>query len=278
MNAINGQNQQVFPYLMGKSIVVVGGTSGIGLAICRALYVSGADVTTLGLDEDSCHSAATLLGDQSKIIQGDATNEKTVEDLIAAARDTRGKIDGLVHVAGGSGRKFGDGPLHELNLEAWEKTLRLNLTSVMLSNQKVIRYFLAQGNGGTILNISSVLAFAPSPHYFTTHAYATAKAGIIGLSQSLAAHYSTHNIRINVLAPGLTLTPMAQRAAQNSDIQHFTKTKQPLDHGRMALPEDMTGLACYCMSDLSGFTTGQVFSVDGGWSLNDGQFPQTHES
>ena len=119
--------------------------------------------------------------------------------------------------------------------------------------------------------MSSVLAWSPSPTYFTTHAYATAKSAIIGMSKSLAAYYTQANIRINVIAPALVNTPMARRAASNKEILHFIKSKQPLDGGRIGKPEDLDGLACYCMSDASGFTTGQVFTVDGGWTLSEGQ-------
>lgn len=122
------------------------------------------------------------------------------------------------------------------------------------------------------MNMSSVLAFSPSPKYFVTHAYAAAKAGIIGFSKSIAAYYAKDGIRINVIAPGLVETPMAQRAANDETILSFIKTKQPLDRGRIGRPEDLDALAIYFMSDLSKFTTGQTVSVDGGWSISEGQY------
>ncbi len=167
---------------------------------------------------------------------------------------------------------MGDGPLHELTLDGWNKTLELNLTSLMLSNQAAVKKFLELNKGGTILNMSSVLGYSPSPHYFSTHAYAAAKAAVIGFTKSIAAYYAKNNIRVNVIAPALVETPMAQRAANDETIISFIKTKQPLDGGRIGMPEDLDGLAIYFMSEQSKFTTGQVIAVDGGWSVSEGQF------
>ena len=150
--------------------------------------------------------------------------------------------------------------------------MELNLTSLMLSNQAAIQKFLELKKPGTILNMGSVLGFSPSPLYFYTHAYAAAKSAIIGFSKAIAAYYAKNNIRVNVIAPGLVETPMAQRAANDENILSFIKTKQPLDSGRISEPEDMNGLAIYFMSDQSKFTTGQVVAVDGGWSISEGQY------
>src|SRR6185436_13626348 len=128
---------------------------------------------------------------------------------------------------------------------------------------------------GTILNMGSVLGFSPSSKYFSTHAYAATKSAIIGFSKSIAAYYASNNIRVNVIAPALVETPMAQRAANDENILSFIKTKQPLDGGRIGQPGDTDGLAVYFMSEASKFTTGQVVAVDGGWSVSEGQYPQT---
>jgi NAD(P)-dependent dehydrogenase (short-subunit alcohol dehydrogenase family) len=101
-----------------------------------------------------------------------------------------GSFDGLYHVAGGSGRKWGDGPLHELTLEGWNKTLELNLTSLMLSNQAAVKKLLELKKAGSVLNMGSVLGYSPSPQYFSTHGYAAAKSAIIGFTKSIAAYYS----------------------------------------------------------------------------------------
>ncbi len=257
--------------LSGKHIVIIGGTTGLGLAAAVAFVKSGAGVIVVGRNEKSANEVKRLLGDRSETIAGDAVDPATAVHAIDVCIDRFGSFDGLYHVAGGSGRKMGDGPLHELTLEGWNKTMELNLTSMMLSNQAAVRRFLKAGKGGTILNTSSVLAYSPSPLYFSTHAYAAAKSAIIGFSRSTAAYYAKNNIRINVIAPGLVETPMAQRAAGDESILAFIRNKQPLDGGRIGQSSDLDGLAVYFMSDLSKFTTGQVIAVDGGWTVSEGQ-------
>ena len=257
--------------LRGKNIVVVGGTTGIGLSAAKAFIAHGGNVLVVGRNEESALTAKKTLGKNAEAMIGDATEPETASNSIAACIEAFGGFDGLYHVAGGSGRKKGDGPLHELSLEGWNATIHMNLTALMLSNQAAIKKFLELKKGGTILNIGSVLGASPSANYFSTHAYAAAKSAVIGFSKSVASYYAKHDIRINVLAPGLVETPMARRAAGDYNILSFIKTKQPLDGGRIAQPEDLDGLALYFMSDLSKFTTGQVIAVDGGWSISDGQ-------
>jgi NAD(P)-dependent dehydrogenase (short-subunit alcohol dehydrogenase family) len=258
--------------LNNKNIVIIGGTTGLGLSAAKAFITNGANVVVVGRNEESIIAAKNLLGSKVVSVSGDATKEATASTAIETCIKQFGSFDGLYHVAGGSGRKMGDGPLHELTLDGWDKTLELNLTSLMLSNQAAVKKFLEQKKSGTILNMGSVLGYSPSPQYFTTHAYAAAKSAIIGFSKSVAAYYATNNIRINVIAPALVETPMAQRAANDESILSFINTKQPLDGGRIGKPEDLDGLAVYFMSDASAFTTGQVIAVDGGWSISEGQY------
>jgi NAD(P)-dependent dehydrogenase (short-subunit alcohol dehydrogenase family) len=258
--------------LKNKCIVIIGGTTGLGLSAAKAFVQSGAKVTVVGRSEDSCTQAEQELASHGMAIVGDATHEATAEKAIQTCMQKFGTFDGLYHVAGGSGRKYGDGPLHEMSLEGWNKTLELNLTSLMLSNRAAVRAFLENKTKGTILNMGSVLGYSPSPQYFVTHAYSATKSAIIGFTQSIAAYYAKDNIRINVIAPALVETPMAQRAATDEKIMSFVKTKQPLDGGRIGKPQDLDGATCYFMSDQSAFTTGQVLAVDGGWCISEGQY------
>jgi NAD(P)-dependent dehydrogenase (short-subunit alcohol dehydrogenase family) len=255
-----------------KGIVIIGGTTGLGLSAAKAFIREGANVIVVGRNPESCQVAHQELGKKSRAISGDATDPDTANAAIAQCLQEFGNFHGLYHVAGGSGRKWGDGPLHEITLEGWQKTFDLNLTSLMLSNQAAVRQFLKQETGGTILNMGSVLGFSPSPQYFTTHAYAATKSAVIGFVKSIAAYYAKNNIRINLLAPALVETPMSGRASKDDIIQNFIKTKQPLDGGRNGQPEDLDGAAVYFMSDASRFTTGQSLYVDGGWSVSEGQF------
>ncbi|MES2797204.1 MAG: SDR family oxidoreductase [Bacteroidota bacterium] len=258
--------------LIGKSIVIIGGTTGLGLSAAKAFVQNGAKLVLVGRNAETCEQAKLLFKEKVEILVGDAIQPDTAKKAIELCIHQFGSFDGLYHVAGGSGRKFGDGPIHELTLEGWNKTMELNLTSLMLSNQAAIQKFLEMGKGGSLLNMSSVLGLSPSPAYFATHAYATSKAAVIGLTKSLAAFYAKDNIRINLLGPALVETPMAQRAKQNPEIMNFVKTKQPLDGGRIGQPDDLDGAATYFMSDLSKFTTGQTLYIDGGWEVSEGQY------
>ncbi|MEQ6120178.1 SDR family oxidoreductase [Reichenbachiella sp. MALMAid0571] len=258
--------------LRNKGLVIVGGTTGLGLSAAKAFINQGARVVIVGRKEESCRSAEEVLGKSALAISGDATDPNTAKRAIEVCEENFNSFDGLYHVAGGSGRKMGDGPLHEISIDGWNKTLELNLSSLMLSNQAAIRKFLELEKPGVVLNMGSVLGFSPSPGFFTTHAYAAAKSAIIGFTKSIASYYAKNDIRVNVIAPALVETPMAQRAVNDEEILKFIKTKQPLDGGRIGRPEDLDGAACYLMSDQSGFVTGQVLSVDGGWSISEGQY------
>jgi len=257
--------------LENKVIVIIGGTSGIGLSAAQAFLAEGAKVVGVGVDRATSLKAQKLLGKVAKVITADATKPDTAVKAIRAALKHFCGFHGLYHVAGGSGRRFGDGPLHECTDTGWVYTMGLNLDSVFYSNRAAVQQFLKQGSGGVVLNLASVLAWAPSPKFFSTHAYATAKAGIVGLTRASAAYYSAQNIRFNVLAPGLVATPMSERAQTNEAIMQFIKTKQPLDGGRIGQPEDLSGAAVFLLSDEAKFITGQTLAVDGGWEVAEGQ-------
>jgi len=258
------------PQLDNKIIVIVGGTTGLGLAAAKAFVGEGARVLVVGRNADSVSQAESALGQAARGLAGDATDPETAPKAIGLAKREFGGFDGLYHIAGGSGRSMGDGPLHRISDDGWQQTIDLNLKSVFNSNRAALREFVALGRGGVILNMTSVLADSPAPKQFATHAYATAKAGIVGLTKSAAAHYASQNIRVNALAPALVATPMSGRAQANDEIMSFIKHKQPLDGGRIGVPEDLDGAAVFLMSDAAKFVTGQVLAVDGGWSVSEG--------
>lgn len=257
--------------LQDKVITVIGGTSGLGLSAARAFVAEGAKVLVVGRNEEKVQAAESELGEAGCGFVGDASESETAPAAIELAVERFGALHGLYHVAGGSGRGAGDGPLHEISDEGWDFTIKLNLASLFYSNRAAIRQFLRQGGGGSVLNMGSVLGFSPSPAYFSTHAYAATKAAVIGMTRSSAAYYAEQNIRCNVLAPALVATPMSERAQTNDEIMGFVATKQPLDGGRIGAPEDLDSAAIFFMSDESRFATGQVLAVDGGWSVSDGQ-------
>jgi NAD(P)-dependent dehydrogenase (short-subunit alcohol dehydrogenase family) len=259
--------------LDGKVIVIIGGTTGLGLSAARACVTAGARVVVVGRSLGSVSTATTELGDASRGLAGDAIDPQTAPDAIALALSAFGGFHGLYHVAGGSGRKAGDGPLHEISDAGWQATLDLNLRSLFLSNRAAVRQLLAQKAGGSILNMGSVLGSSPSPHFFATHAYAAAKSAAIGLVRSCAAYYASSNIRFNLVVPALVETPMSRRAAEDERIMRFIQTKQPLDGGRIGIPEDLDAAVVYFLSDASAFVTGQALTIDGGWSVSEGQIP-----
>lgn len=256
--------------LEGKRLVVMGGTGGIGLSASRAFVREGARVVAVGRDDEGAALFRGVVGAAGEAVVGDARDPGVSESAIGACEARFGGFEGLYHVAGGSGRAFGDGALHDLTDESVPRTLELNLSSVIYSNRAAVRAFRRNGGGGAILNMGSVLGWSPSPGHFATHVYAAAKAGIAGFSRSVAAYYAGEGIRVNVIAPGLVETPMARRAAGDAAIMAFIRRKQPLDGGRIGRPEDLDAAAVFFLSDAAKFCTGQVLAIDGGWCVSDG--------
>jgi len=258
--------------LTGQVLVIIGGTTGLGFSAAQAFLEAGAlGIVITGRNPESSATALASLGERAAAITGDAIEPDHADRAIALAVERFGGFHGLYHVAGGSGRRMGDGPLHEVTDDGIEATLSLNLSSLILSNRAAVRQFLKQGTGGSILNMGSVLGWSPSPEFFATHVYAAAKSAVVGFTKSIAGYYASRGIRANVLAPALVETPMAKRAAGDEVIQSFIKTKQPLDGGRIGRPADLDAAAVYFLSPGSAFTTGQVLAVDGGWSVSEGQ-------
>jgi NAD(P)-dependent dehydrogenase (short-subunit alcohol dehydrogenase family) len=255
--------------LQNKQIIIMGGTSGIGWAAAKKFVEEGAHVICVGKPQETAIEFENIT-----TLFADAREASTMTKAISLCIEKYGSFDGLLHVAGGSGRAFGDGPLDQMTIDGWNQTMELNATTVMLSNKVAIDYFVQHNKAGSIVNISSVLATHPAPSFFSTHAYAAAKAAIIGLSTTTAAYYAKNNIRINVISPGLVETPMSTRAAQNENIMSYIKTKQPLDGGRIGQVNDVTSLAALLLSDQTSFITGQNIAVDGGWSVSEGQIAQ----
>jgi len=252
--------------LDGKVVVVVGGTTGLGRAGVRACLAAGACVVAVAPARSEAGDDA---GPRLRFVTGDARDPATARHAIREALEAFGGFHALYHVAGGSGRAFGDGPLHETTDAAWDATLRLNLTSVFHSDRAAAEQFLAQKTPGSVLNMGSVLGRSPSPRFFATHAYAAAKAAVEGLTVAAAAYYAPHGIRFNLLRPGLVETPMSARALGSPEIREYLRAKQPLDGGRCGRPDDLDAAVVYFLSDDSRFVTGQCLAIDGGWTLSE---------
>lgn len=252
----------------GLVVVIAGGTTGLGFSAAKQLAEQGAKLAIFGRSQDSVDAALAELGDAAIGFALDATDSDSTDIVIEAAVQRFGRLDALYHVAGGSGRKHGDGPLHELTDDGWRFTCDLNLSSMIWSNRAAVRQFLKQGAGGTILNMGSVLGWSPEPKHFASHGYAATKAAIVGFSKSIASYYAQDSIRVNVIAPALVETPMSLRACGNDEIMNFIATKQPLDGGRVGVPSDLDGAALFLLSRQAHFITGQVLAVDGGWTVS----------
>ncbi|MEO0475311.1 MAG: SDR family oxidoreductase [Planctomycetota bacterium] len=260
-----------------QAYVLVGGTTGLGLSGARAILRAGASVVVTGRSKQSAKAAEDQLASQGSVVAlcGDAQDASSTQEAIALCVKRFGRFDGLYHVAGGSGRRMGDGPLHEVTDEGIDATLSLNLSSMIKSNRAAVQAWLEGQAGpserGAVLNMGSVLGWSPSPTYFSTHVYAAAKSAIVGFTKSCASYYAKQGLRFNVIAPALVQTPMAQRAASDDQIMSFIQTKQPLDGGRTGQPEDLDAAVVYLLSEQSRFVTGQVLAVDGGWTVSEGQ-------
>ena len=250
--------------LQGKVCVVTGAT-GMAADAARRFAAEGATVWVIDRDPDRCQA----LGLPHAV--ADLRDEAATETAFATVRRAAGRIDALYAVAGASGRRLGDGPAHELSLEAWDGTLALNATPAFLAARETLRAMLGQAPGpagarGSLVLMTSVLASHPAPALFATHAYAAAKAAVIGLVRTMAAYYADHGIRVNALAPALVRTPMSARAAADAASVAFAERRQPLAGGFLE-PADVTEAAVYLCGDESRAVTGQVLAVDGGWTV-----------
>lgn len=250
--------------LQDKKIVITG-SGGISAAAARLATAGGAQVFVISIDEEQCQALCSEI-EGSGYAVADLTDEGQTVVAFEAAREHLGNLDGVFAVAGGSGRRHGDGALHEVSLEAWVKTFQMNGDPMFLTAREATRAML--GRGGSVVLVGSVLATSPVPSRFATHAYASVKGAASSLAKTLAAFYAPEGIRVNVVAPGLVDTPMAARAAQDPDILDYAARKQPLAGG-MIDPEDVARAALFLLSDESSQITGQVMNVDGGWSVTE---------
>ncbi|HZU36774.1 MAG TPA: SDR family oxidoreductase [Gemmataceae bacterium] len=255
--------------LAHKRCLIVGGTTGLGLAAAGRFLEEGARVIIAGRSREKGAAAIPELTDRGDVafFACDASQADQVAALYEQALARLGGLEVLYHVAGISGRRQGDGPLHECTDTGWQATMDANLRSTFLTNRGAVRHFLACRQPGAILNMASVLAFSPSPQYFDTVAYTATKGGIVAMSRLAAARYAPDGIRVNVLCPGLIDTPMASRACGDPAILEFLKSKQPLAHGP-GRPEDCSDAAVFLCSDAARLITGAVLPVDGGWCVS----------
>lgn len=246
-------------------VLLITGSSGIAEATALLAGQEGCRVFIAGIDEPQCRGLSARI-EGSGYFAGDLREPSAAEAAVSGCLKHFGRLDALFNVAGASGRRFGDGPVHECTVEGWEKTLEANARPTFLMCRAVVRHWLEAGRGGAILNMASVLAFSPESAHFATHAYAASKGAIISMSRAMAAHYAPNGIRVNVIAPALVKTPMSARAQADEEVVNFIRQKQPLSGGLLEAT-DIAQTAVFLLSDRSRHVTGQVVAVDGGWSV-----------
>lgn len=253
--------------LKDKVAVITGAGSGIGAAIARQFSREGARVILWDINLKAAEETRQTCSSPSSVtcVQVDVTRADQVEEVTLQIVSRFQRLDALVNVAGGSGRRWGDGPVDTCTLEGWQKTLDLNLNSLFYCCKFAIQAMLPQHQGAIVV-VSSVLGLVGGDEDFATHAYAASKGAAISLTRSIAAYYAPRGIRANVICPGLIATPMSQRAQNSPHIRSRMADLQPLtaDFGQ---PEDVAGAAVFLASDAARFITGAVLTVDGGWTV-----------
>jgi NAD(P)-dependent dehydrogenase (short-subunit alcohol dehydrogenase family) len=249
-------------------IIVTGGASGIGLAAAQLFATQGATTALFDINEELGQQRADEIraaGGKAVFYRVDMTDAGIVASAIDAVHGAHGRLDVLVNVAGGSGRRYGDGPIADCTLEGWDHTLSMNLRSVFLGCKYAIPFMLTAGHGA-IVNVASVLGLVGGDADFATHAYAASKGAVINLTRAIASYYAPQHIRANVICPGLIATPMSQRAQSSPHIIERLKDLQPLT-ADFGTPEDVAHAVLYMASEHAAFVTGSVLTVDGGWTM-----------
>lgn len=261
--------------LTGKTLFIAG-ASGMAAETTRLALTEGARVFAVDRNPDATQSLADELASWGGSIGtycADLADESSVEAAFRRCNEIFGGFDAVFHAVGMSGRRFGDGALHECSLEGWEITQANNATSAFLVSRSALRHFVSRepvastNLRGTILNMTSVLAYSPQKDYFATHAYAASKGAVIAMTRSAAAYYASLKININAIAPGLVASPMSIRAQHDRSIIEFIKHKQPLPESFLA-QDDIAQAAVFLLSDAAKNITGQVLAVDGGWTVS----------
>ncbi|MFK7847584.1 MAG: SDR family NAD(P)-dependent oxidoreductase, partial [Rhodothermales bacterium] len=200
--------------LQNKVAFVTGIGSGIGRASALLFAQEGARVAGVDINGESARETIAQIqeaGGEAKSWQTDLTNHEAVKQTFSDILETYGKIDVAFNVVGASGRRHGDGPVHECTEAGWDWTMDVNLKSIFFCSKYLVDNMLKNG-GGSIVNLASVLGMVGGDEDFGTHAYATSKGAVISLTRSIASYYATHQIRANAVCPSLIATGMSKRA------------------------------------------------------------------
>lgn len=239
--------------LEGKVAVVTGGTRGIGLEVVRKFLVNKAKVVLFGSKEESVNKAVSILKEEGYDVLGlypNLTNFDDVKKAYDEVVNEYGKIDILVNNAGVSSST----PIDEYTEEEYEKIVDINIKAVYNCSKIVVEYM--KENGGVILNTSSMVSIYGQPSGVM---YPASKYAVNGITKSLARELGKYNIRVNAVAPGIIETDMVKKLPVEM-IEPLIK-KIPL--GRIGKPEDVANAFLFLASDMAGYVTGEILSVDG---------------
>ena len=245
--------------LNGKTALVTGGNSGIGLGMARGLARAGAKVVIAGRDAAKNKRAVAELNRLRKgcrAVVADLAQTESIPQAYAEASKMVGGFDILVNNAGMTIRRAAE----EVTLDDWSKTMALNLTAPMFVSQCFARERMKSKKPGSILFTASLMSEASRP---TTAAYTASKGGIRQLVKALAVDWAKYGIRVNGIGPGYVKTDLTRALHENDEFSAWVKKRTPL--GRWGTPLDFEGIAVFLASDASAFVTGQIFYIDGGW-------------
>jgi len=246
----------------GRVAIVTGGNRGIGLEFARGLGAAGARVVIANRDSNSGEAAAQRLrgqGMEVAFVHCDLSDGKSISNMVDKVVARHGTVDILVN--NGATRVTALALDH--GEAEWDYLMKVNVGGVFLAAQAVARLMVAQKKGGSIINISSVVANRGN---FNRTSYITSKGAVNSLTIALAMEWAPYGIRVNGLAPGSVETPESSaRIRQNEEL--FQATVDHIPMGRLSVPADLVGAVIFLASDASAYMTGHTMVVDGGWSL-----------
>ncbi|MCB1716069.1 MAG: SDR family oxidoreductase [Candidatus Competibacteraceae bacterium] len=249
--------------LANKVAIITGASSGIGYATAQLFAQEGAKVVVTARRQaelDALVAIITVAGGEAVALAGDVRDEAFAKAAVELALQRFGGLDIAFNNAGTLGEM---GATPELSLSAWQQAIDTNLTSAFLGAKYQIPAMLQRGGGSLIFTSSFVGYTAGFPGVAV---YAASKAGLIGLTQSLAAEFGPRRIRVNAILPGGTDTPMARTMSNTPESWAFVESLHALK--RIASPDEQARSVLYLASDASSFTTGTALLVDGGISIN----------